>query len=546
MKEKEPFIVVRDDGYSQFAGYGVSCPLSEEEFLRQNVDYLAAYPDVRVKEIGCGPGYTFNYPSAYNELPTEGLDEKERRMIRPMDEQAYRILSDFRARGVDVINLVARRCRETGLLTWVRYEINENFGIPAGDNWPYAAFLGSFAREHRELRLGYDPVRAPYGNGTQHNFALAAAREYRLKIIRELAKHEVDGVSLDFCVSPPFFEPGTDGAPLMTSFIREVRGILDEEGKNRGRRISLIIRMDYDGEKYGLMWKDWVREKLVDFLIPSVTRLDDCWDIPNTEFVQACEQTDCRVLTCIRPFVNTLVWTDPQPEDAKSGIIRTEEPMTPERLYAKAYVGLENGSDGIEIAIATGGLADTRPIDPTDEYRRDGWRPVYGTLGNRTFLRQQNKLYSFNACQGLPARLTKSAPRISLTLRLADDPSEIEKTVLILHGRGLTPYESILLRINGTPLELTERELHRASYDKPILTGRELPREWLFRIPEWWTICRNEIEIPVEALRKGTNTFEFEYRAEEGVILKNDAYMFGRIDLSVRHIGNEPSLQGKE
>lgn len=533
MEEKKPFIVVRDDGYSPFSGYGVPEPLTETEYLRQNVDYLAEYPGVRVKEIGCGPGYTFNYPSAYQELPTEGLDEKERKMIRPMDEQAFRILSDFRARGIDVIDLAACRCHERGLLAWVRYEINVDFGIPAKDNWPYAAFLSAEAKEHREWRLGYDPVKAPFGNGTRHNFALTAVREQRLAIIRELAAHEVDGVSLDFCVSPPFFEDAEAGGPIMTAFMREARKILDEEGARRGTKIDLVVRLDYDGEKYGLMWKDWVTERLVDVLIPSVTRLDDCWDIPNEEFVRICAGTGCRVLTCIRPFVNTLVWTDPQPQDGRSGIERTEERMTKERLYAKAFLGLEYGSDGVQIAIATGGLADTRPIGSDDEYRRDGWRPVYGTLGDRDFLRKQNKLYSFNASQGLPAKLTPAFPGISLQLRIADDPREIKKASLILYGRGLTPYEEVIMKVNGTPVVLTERELNKASYDMPILTGREVPRIMLFRIPEWWNICKNTIAVPPETLRKGINTFDFEYRRDEEITLKNDGYTFGRLDLEV-------------
>ena len=533
-KDNKPFVVVRDDGYSPFACYGLPYPVSDEEFLQLYVDYMTAFPDIKVKEMGCGPGYTFTYATKAGENPLFDADETALSTVRDMDIKARSVVADFISRGTDTINLVSGRCHELGIKTWIRYEINMNLGIPAADNMPYTAFAGSFLKQHPEYRIGYDPVDAPFGIGTQQDFSIEAVRDDRLKMIREFAQHEIDGVSIDFCVNPPFVSDVKTGAPILTQFIRDARRVLDEEGARRKTRIDLIARMDYDAEKYGLMWKNWVREGLLDYIIPSVARIDDCWDVPNEEFVECCKNTSCRVLTCIRPFVNTLVWTDPQPQDHKSGVTREDERMTKEQLYAKAYAGLANGADGVEIAIATGGLTDTRPINEKDEYRRDGWRDVYAKLGDIEYLKARDKEYSFNNNQGLPAHLTAEEPKLKLTMRIPDEPGDIKRAVLVLHGRGLTPYENIMLRINGHGLMLTEKELNWASYDAPILTGKELPRMLLFRIKEWWNICRNEISVPVEFLKKGINRFEFEYRVKGNVLLKNKDYAFGRVSLKLK------------
>ena len=533
MKENEKFLVVRDDGYSQYGGPDLPDILSPEDFLRLNVDYLADYPMVKVKELGMGPGTTMTYNTKVGELPMADADEADWKIVRENDRQVFKNIRHLISLGTDPIRLAARRCHELGLKIWIRYELNCFYGPAEKDNYLWVALGGRFAKEHPEYRLKNDPVNAPRGNSTKMNFAFREVRENRLAVIRELAQYDIDGISLDFCVYPPFFDDPKKDGPLMTDFMREARKILDEEGSKRGTKLDLIARLDYNGEIYGLDFRAWIREGLLDFVIPSVTWVHECWDVPNEAFIEACRGTNCRALTCIRPFTRA-VNTDPNPEDKKSGITRTMEDLSKESLYAKAYLGLKNGSAGLQIAIGTGGLTDTVKINPKSEYRRDGWRTVYGSLADMNLLARQDKRYEFNENQGLPAVLNPANPRADFTLRIADDPANLQSAVLILHARGLSPCETVTLTVNGTNIVLTEKELNLSIHAYPILDHHEFPNYILFRLNRWWEIGRNTLEIPVSLLREGTNAFSFTYKPNGSKRSAAGDFRFGRLYLDLK------------
>jgi len=533
----KPFLVVRDDGYSEFCGPDTPCPMSAEEFLALNVDFLARFPDIKVKEMGIGPGCTFTFDTKTGDLPMTIASDTIKSRAREHDRQVVENVRYLIAVGKEPLRLAAERCHGMGIKLWARYEINHTYGPPAEDNVYWNVLMGRFDRDHPELRVGYDPVKCPEGiPSARMDFRHTAVRDFKLNIIRELLQRGIDGISIDFCVYPPFFsDPEKDGH-WMTEFLRDVRAALDEEGKRTGRYIELIVRVDsMKAEEQGLDWRGWIREGLLDYIIPSVTVIAECWDVPNEEFVKTCEGTKCRVLTCVRPFVSNLVDTDPNPEDAKSGISRenTDQKLTKEAIYAKAFLGLKNGSGGIQVALGTGGLTDTRKIDPDSDDRRDGWRDVYGKLADMEYLRRQDKLYTFNQCQGLPATLTQEKPDAGYTIRIADRPEEIERVMLIVHARGLGATEKVELEINGHVMKLGPKELHLSIYEYPILARGDAAPYLLYRIPRWWDIGRNEIEIPVTWLREGQNSFRFRYADSEGNVAAGRSFRFGRMDLKV-------------
>lgn len=117
-------------------------------------------------------------------------------------------------------------------------------------------------------------------------------REFRLGLIREAVERDVDGINLDFQRHPTFFDheslmlkafqekygesglrvPMTDPrwypitAQFMTTFVREARAILDEEGKKKGRRVGLSVRIDWQKYRtWGCDIETWLKEGWLDY-----------------------------------------------------------------------------------------------------------------------------------------------------------------------------------------------------------------------------------------------------------------------------------------
>lgn len=136
-------------------------------------------------------------------------------------------------------------------------------------------------------------------------------RKYREEVFAEIVSKGADGVSIDFCVYPPFLEP----------------------------------------EKYGLLWRDWVREGIVDVLIPSVILPGRLFDIAIDEYVKETKNTPCRVFGCLRPKA-TNVDPDERKGDEERGVVRLNRPITIENDRAGAALLLRSGADGLQIGTA--------------------------------------------------------------------------------------------------------------------------------------------------------------------------------------------------
>ena len=113
---------------------------------------------------------------------------------------------------------------------------------------------------------------------TALDFTHQVVRDRKFEIIEEVClRYDLDGVELDFIRHPVLFKSLFEGGAitpeqvsLMTSFIRRVRGRMDEIGEERGRPLLLAVRSPDDLELslgIGLDLEGWMREGLVDMLI---------------------------------------------------------------------------------------------------------------------------------------------------------------------------------------------------------------------------------------------------------------------------------------
>ena len=301
-------VVINDDGFSAFYGVAHKSP----EDIRKRI---LAYRDtqVAVLEWCFLSGCRVNYPSKVTELIGDGVAEFPRRG----DKQTYETLRRIADSGVNLTQIVADACHEAGLLCYGSLRMNGDY--PAswmGETLP--RMLNSrFWWDHPEFR-----VRGAKGEDrTKLSYAFPEVRDFKLRILREVAGRDIDGINLDFLRHPPFFgyeEPllkafkekfGQDPRELkaddprwlqlrydvMTGFVRAVRAALDDAGKLKGRRLGLSARVDWrEYRAWGCDIERWLKDGLLDYLVLAQHTLGG-YEFDLKPFVAMAKGTGCAI-----------------------------------------------------------------------------------------------------------------------------------------------------------------------------------------------------------------------------------------------------------
>ena len=168
--------------------------------------------------------------------------------------------------GLDIVGLVQEAARERGRETFFSYRVN-------GGDHEFGWRLVAMKKEHPEWTHN---ALAGLGYKTPHihwNFAVPEVRDYKVKIVRELAEmYNFDGISIDFARGPHSFPVGTqwENRDHLTAFMRQVREMMFEVERERGRPLLLAARVPENivGCHFdGIDAERWAREKLVDILV---------------------------------------------------------------------------------------------------------------------------------------------------------------------------------------------------------------------------------------------------------------------------------------
>ena len=159
--------------------------------------------------------------------------------------------------------------------------------------------------EHQELRIGEGCTTCGEGrNCFGMDYMKEGVRDYWFGLINEMVRrYELDGFEMDFMRGPHFFKQAEleEGLARMTRFVRRVKGLLEEVGAGRGRRMELGVRVPptlAGGRKIGLDAATWMKEGIVDIVAPSNFMRADM-NIPVAEFVQAASGTSCATVPVI-------------------------------------------------------------------------------------------------------------------------------------------------------------------------------------------------------------------------------------------------------
>jgi hypothetical protein len=357
-------LVINDDGFSAFYSGAYR---SAQDLQKQVLSYRDT--QVAVLEWCILAGSRANYPSQATELIGEGLTE----FPRQGDQLAVETFRRLAEEKVDTLEVVARACHEAGLACYASMRMNGDY--PAsymGDGVP-RMFNSTFWRQHPEFHLRDKQGR----DQTKLSYAFAEVRDFKLRLLREAAARDIDGINLDFLRHPPFLgyeEPLVKGfqarfgqdprqlanddprwvqwrCEVMTGFLREARKLLDEAGQTKGRRLGLSARVDWrEYRAWGCDIETWLKEGLLDYLVLAQHSLGG-YEFSLAPFVAMAKGTGCAILFGEEA---TVTGHDRTPEEDKliaGGKMKPPENRTLslEEYRARAARWYAAGADGLHL-----------------------------------------------------------------------------------------------------------------------------------------------------------------------------------------------------
>lgn len=167
--------------------------------------------------------------------------------------------------GVDYPARIIARCRYRKVSPWISLRMNDCHK----NDIPSHPFHGSFWVKHPEFRRqncsGYFATCLDYARPEVRNF-------YMMLIEETLDRYDIDGLELDFMREPYLFSAGREkeGAPILTSWLREVRRRATESSARRGHPVRLGVRVPSRPQTalgMGLDAITWAKEGLIDLLV---------------------------------------------------------------------------------------------------------------------------------------------------------------------------------------------------------------------------------------------------------------------------------------
>jgi len=183
-------------------------------------------------------------------------------------------------RGLDPYAIWIARCREKGISPWLSMRMND---VHNADNIK-SYIHDSFWMKHPEY------WRVPGSTGSwvdrAFDYGIPEVRDRHMRFIRELLeRYDPDGLELDWMRFGYHFKPGheAEGREILNQFMRDTRALIKQRTADRGHPIRLGARVPAHPDAahgLGMDAKAWVREGLIDMLVPTPFWATTDFDIP--------------------------------------------------------------------------------------------------------------------------------------------------------------------------------------------------------------------------------------------------------------------------
>lgn len=173
-------------------------------------------------------------------------------------------------RGIDIYAEWIGRCREKGVSPWLSMRMNDVHLV----NDPDCLLHSEWWLKHPEFRRDpkADPAKSGWGVWAV-NYAIPEVYRHQLALVEELLeRYDPDGIETDWMRFPYHLTPGRERelAPVLTSFMRDVRRLADEAAKRRGHPVRVGARVAATPELSLLIGCDvgaWAKDGLIDLLV---------------------------------------------------------------------------------------------------------------------------------------------------------------------------------------------------------------------------------------------------------------------------------------
>ncbi len=160
-------------------------------------------------------------------------------------------------------------------------------GVHRDDN-PHFLFP-ALKQKHPEYLIGEPDKRPLHGSWSAVDYSNEEIRKLACLFVEEVCQnYDVDGIELDFFRHPVFFKKTSEGMPAgngergqMTDLMGKIAGVLEAEGRKRGRPFLLAARTPDDVaycNTIGLEIERWMAEGIIDIYIPSGYFRLNSWD----------------------------------------------------------------------------------------------------------------------------------------------------------------------------------------------------------------------------------------------------------------------------
>ncbi|MBU3178955.1 hypothetical protein KPL47_21865 [Clostridium estertheticum] len=345
------------DGYSDF--FSGKYP-TVETLKNKTVDRLNG------KNVGTinwclGTTGALSYNSKYAGNAFEGTEEFDSE-LRDGDRLAKSQILNILASGKSPLEIVADRGADKGIA------VNASLRMDVFYNPTIYGFLnGNMYNEYKKF--------AQPGS-FYLSYSHAEVRDYIKNILLEAGSfNNVNGVTLDFCRYPTVFgseTPNDQRVLIMNEFLRTLR---KELPKNK----TISIRIPWKNPiQYGFDVNTWVKEGLLDTLIPSsIGKEDKSFEISS--YVDMVKNTNVKLYVAITADVSGHDITKEEEQLVKQGLyINNKEYLDIKQYLLRAYDVYEAGADGVFLFNSTSNLYlnGSSPVESTylgDKVQIEKW-----------------------------------------------------------------------------------------------------------------------------------------------------------------------------
>lgn len=411
-------------------------------------DYLDLIASAGVKTFLCNTNAReTNYRSDVWQTFWEGYDPNgpdDQPFLKPMPENERpgwrRMVHSMWAldqQGVDYVARTVARCRLRGMAPWVSLRMND---VHFNDNLEHP-FHPPFFRDPKRWRNtgGYFARGLDWGQ--------ADVRElYRKLVVETLERYDIDGLELDFMREPYLFREGEAqaGGAILTAWLREVRGLVQEAAAKRGHPIALGVRVPSRVEvaqEWGLEAVAWAKEGLVDLVVATPRWATLEYDMPLAQWRELLAPTGVTLAGGLEIRCQPMT----------SGPAHT---LTPAEATGAATAVLAGGADAVYLFNYFPGIIGGGP------WSRESYRQTLGAMNSlETLLKlprthvvtwrdivgpQEQYHYPLPATGTslsfeLPVGPVTEAPRVKVALA---KPGTVTTTVKVVAGRAIVEVES--------------------------------------------------------------------------------------------------------